>query len=113
MSFVALLGGLTTSFSADPYDVIHGISHRTGATGYFLPAPFFANSATDRAVLLSQIGVSRVMELARKATLCIVGIGTATSDGFLAKNGSLGHADFGAVGPARRAQRDPLLFPRR
>ena len=47
MSFVALLGGLTTSFSADPYDVIHRIAYRTGATGYFLPMPFFANSVTS------------------------------------------------------------------
>jgi DNA-binding transcriptional regulator LsrR (DeoR family) len=97
MSFVALLGGLTTSFSADPYDVIHGVSHRTGAAGYFIPAPFFANSATDRAVLLSQLGVTHAIELARKATLCIVGIGTATADGFLAKNGSLGPEDLTAL----------------
>src|SRR5690349_6329882 len=45
--FVALLGGLTTSYSADPYDVIHRISDRTGVPGYFLPVPFFANSAAD------------------------------------------------------------------
>ena len=37
------------------------------------------------------------MELARKATLCIVGIGTATADGFLAKNGSLGTEDLVAL----------------
>lgn len=93
MSFVALEGSLTSSFSTDPYDVIHGISHRTGATGYFMPAPLFANSAADRDVLLAQIGVSHVLELARKATLCIVGIGTTTDQGFLAKNGSLDRED--------------------
>jgi DNA-binding transcriptional regulator LsrR (DeoR family) len=93
LSFVALEGSLTSSFSTDPYDVIHGISQRTGATGYFMPAPLFANSAADRDVLLAQIGVTHVMERARNATLWIVGIGTTTDQGFLAKNGSLDRED--------------------
>ena len=93
VSFVALLGGLTTSFSADPYDVIHRISYRTGTAGYFLPLPFFANSATDRAVMLSQYGVSHVMDLARRSTFCLVGIGTSTGDGFLATSGAIGAAE--------------------
>ena len=92
-----MLGGLTTSFSADPYDVIHRISDRTGVPGYFLPVPFFANSAADREVLLSQIGVSHVMKLARKTTLCIVGIGTATREGFLAKTGAIDARDVAAL----------------
>ena len=57
--------------------------------GYFLPVPFFANSAADREVLVSQIGVSHVMKLARQTTLCIVGIGTATREGFLAQTGAI------------------------
>ena len=93
VNFVALLGGLTTSFSADPYDVIHRVTHRTGAAGYFLPLPFFANSATDRAVMLAQYGVSHVMDLARRATLCLVGIGAASGEGFLAKSGAIGEAE--------------------
>ncbi|MDQ0395481.1 sugar-binding transcriptional regulator [Labrys monachus] len=88
-SFVALLGGLTTSFSADPFDVIHRISDRTKAAGFFLPVPFFANSSADREVLLSQLGVVRVQALALEATLLLVGIGTTNPDGFLARNGSL------------------------
>ena len=112
-AFVALLGGLTTSFSADPYDVIHRISDRTGVPGYFLPVPFFANSVADREVLLSQIGVSHVMKLARKTSLCIVGIGTATREGFLAQD--RGHRCPGRcrAGASRSAERDPLLLPRR
>ena len=97
VSFVALLGGLTTSFSADPYDVIHSISGRTGAQGFFLPVPFFANSAADRAVLLSQVGVMEVQALARRASLLLVGIGTATRDGFLARNGSVAADDLGEL----------------
>jgi len=92
-SFVALHGGLTTSFSADPYDVIHSITGRTGAHGYFLSVPFFANSAADRAVLLAQIGVMQVQALARTASLFLVGVGTATRDGFLVQNGSIGEED--------------------
>jgi DNA-binding transcriptional regulator LsrR (DeoR family) len=96
-AFVALLGGLTTSFSADPYDVIHRISDRTGVPGYFLPVPFFANSAADREVLVSQIGVSHVMKLARRTTLCIIGIGTATREGFLAQTGAINDQEVAAL----------------
>jgi DNA-binding transcriptional regulator LsrR (DeoR family) len=96
-AFVALLGGLTTSFSADPYDVIHRISERARAPGYFLPVPFFANSRADREVLMSQVGVSHVMKLARKTSLCIVGIGTATRKGFLAQTGAINDRDVEAL----------------
>jgi DNA-binding transcriptional regulator LsrR (DeoR family) len=92
-SFVALLGGLTTSFSADPFDVIHRISERTKASGFFLPVPFFANTSSDREVLLSQVGVKRVQAFALEATLLLVGIGTADPDGFLAHDGSLQDTD--------------------
>jgi DNA-binding transcriptional regulator LsrR (DeoR family) len=96
-AFVALLGGLTTSYSADPYDVIHRISDRTGVPGYFLPVPFFANTAADREVLSKQIGVSHVMQMARQTTLCLVGIGTATREGFLAQTGAIDEDDLAAL----------------
>jgi DNA-binding transcriptional regulator LsrR (DeoR family) len=105
--FVALLGGLTTSYSADPYDVIHRISDRTGVPGYFLPVPFFANSAADREVLLKQIGVSHVMKMARQTSLCLVGIGTATREGFLAKTGAINEREVAAL--ARLGAKSEIL----
>ena len=87
--FVSLLGGLTRKFSASPFDVIHRLAERTGAEAYVVPVPLFANSAADRAVLISQIGVGEVFELARSATLMFVGIGEARAHGSLVAAGMI------------------------
>ncbi|CAN7700294.1 sugar-binding transcriptional regulator [Caballeronia sp. dw_19] len=78
--FVSLLGGVTRNYTANPYDVIHRLAEKTGAVSYVLPLPFFANTAEDREVLLSQRGVREVFDLAAHADLMIVGIGTAQPD---------------------------------
>jgi DNA-binding transcriptional regulator LsrR (DeoR family) len=78
--FVSLLGGVTRNYTANPYDVIHRLAEKTGAASYVLPLPFFANTAEDRDVLLSQRGIREVFELAAHADLMIVGIGTAQPD---------------------------------
>jgi DNA-binding transcriptional regulator LsrR (DeoR family) len=75
--FVSLLGGVTRNYAANPHDVIHRLAQKTGAVAYVLPLPFFANTAEDREVLLSQHGVREVFDLAARADLMIVGIGTA------------------------------------
>lgn len=80
LRFVSLLGGLTRNYAANPYDVIHRLAEKTGATAYVLPVPFFANSAEDREVLLAQRGVSDVVALAERADLMLVGIGSAEPD---------------------------------
>ena len=87
--FVSLLGGLTRKFSASPFDVIHRLAERTGAEAYVVPVPLFANSAADRAVLISQVGVGEVFELARSATLMLVGIGEARAHGSLVAAGMI------------------------
>lgn len=78
--FVSLLGGVTRNYTANPYDVIHRLAEKTGAVSYVLPLPFFANTAEDREVLLSQRGVREVFDLAAHADLMIVGIGSAQPD---------------------------------
>ncbi len=74
-TFVSLLGGLTQSLAANPYDVIHRLALKTGAESYLLPAPLFANSAHDKQVLLSQSMLSDAFSRMREATLAVVGIG--------------------------------------
>lgn len=76
INFVSLLGGLTRNFSANPHDVMHLLAEKTGANAYVMPVPFFANTADDREVLLSQKGVREVFEMAQAAPLKLVGIGT-------------------------------------
>lgn len=87
VKFVSLLGGLTRRFAANPYDVIHRLSERTGSEAYLLPVPFFANSVQDKAVLLAQFGIADVVALARQASLHLVGIGEVDNQGFITSAG--------------------------
>jgi DNA-binding transcriptional regulator LsrR (DeoR family) len=87
--FVSLLGGLTRKFSANPHDVIHRLAERTGAEAYVMPVPFFANTVEDRAVLLGQKGVDEVFDLAKSASLLVVGIGTSEREASLVATGMI------------------------
>jgi DNA-binding transcriptional regulator LsrR (DeoR family) len=89
VKFVSLLGGLTRKFSASPFDVIHLIAERTDSEAYLMPVPLYANSAADRAVLLAQLGISAVFDLARQADLMLVGIGEARPSGSLVQAGMI------------------------
>ncbi|WP_120631973.1 sugar-binding transcriptional regulator [Ruegeria sp. EL01] len=77
IKFVSLMGGLTRNFAANPHDVMHKLAEKTGAEAYFMPVPFFANSAEDRDVMLKQRGVPEVRQMAAASPLKFVGIGTA------------------------------------
>lgn len=85
--FVSLLGGLTRRFAANPFDVIHRIAERTGAEAYMLPAPLFARTASDRAVLMKQMGVAEVFAMGQEASLRLVGIGEVTVTSHLVTTG--------------------------
>lgn len=78
--FVSLLGGVTRKYTANPYDVIHKLAEQTSAVSYVLPLPFFANTAENREVLLSQRGVREVFDLAARSDLMVVGIGSVNAD---------------------------------
>jgi DNA-binding transcriptional regulator LsrR (DeoR family) len=80
VKFVSLLGGYSRKFAANPFDVINDIAEQTGAESFVMPVPFCANSAEDRSVLMAQRGIDQVFDLARRATLRFVGIGTAEGD---------------------------------
>ncbi len=80
IKFVSLLGGFTRKFAANPFDVINMIAERVGVEAYVMPVPFCMNSAEDRAVLLAQRGIDEVYNLARRASLRIVGIGTVLGE---------------------------------
>ena len=100
IKLVSLLGGLTRRYSTTPFDVIHRLAERTGAEAYVLPLPFYANTVEDRAVFLSQRGVSAIMDLGVSATLRLVGIGTMESDASIVSTGMIEREEFEA---ARRA----------
>ena len=87
--FVSLLGGLTRNYAANPHDVMHNLAAKTGAQAFVLPVPFFANSAEDRAVVLSQPGVQDIFDMSRSAPLKMVGIGTADESAQLVASGMI------------------------
>lgn len=95
--FVSLLGSLTRHAAANPFDVIHRLTEITGAESYFMPAPFFADSVEDKAVLLSQRSLEAVFTLARTAELVVVGIGEVGPGSHLLTTGMITLEEFGEV----------------
>ncbi|WP_347140101.1 sugar-binding transcriptional regulator [Paracoccus sp. SSK6] len=87
--FVSLLGGLTRNYSANRHDVMHRLAEKTGAQAYVMPVPFFANSESDRAVLLAQPGVAEIFDLANGARLKFVGMGTVDPGAQLVASGMI------------------------
>jgi len=79
--FVSLLGGLTRSLAANPYDVIHRLAQMTGAEAYLMPAPLFTNSPEDRAVLASQSMLREAFNRMQECDLAVVGIGDLNTSG--------------------------------
>ena len=102
--FVSLMGGLTRNFAANPHDVMHRLAEKTGAEAYFMPVPFFANTADDRDVMLKQRGVPEVSQMASASSLKFVGIGTAemtaqtVTAGVIAESAMTDVRDCGGVG---------------
>jgi DNA-binding transcriptional regulator LsrR (DeoR family) len=103
VKFVSLLGGLTRRFAANPFDVIQRLAEKTSAEAYIRPVPFFANSIADKKVLLSQLGISEVLQMSEAASLLIVGIGEISAEGFLHMCGMVGADEIEAMRKAGAA----------
>lgn len=97
LRFVSLLGGLTRSYAANPQDVMYRIAETCAAQAHVLPVPFYANSVEDRAVLMSQPGVQEIFDMARAATLKLVGIGTLERDAQLVTSGMIEATEIDAI----------------
>lgn len=95
--FVSLLGGLTRSLAANPYDVIHRLAQKTGAESYLMPVPLFANSAKDREIMMSQSMLTEAFGRMGSATLAIVGIGDVTSSLGVSLTGGVASRDAEAL----------------
>jgi DNA-binding transcriptional regulator LsrR (DeoR family) len=73
--FVSLIGSLTRSSVANPFEVVQAFALRTGGEVHFLPVPFIADSVEDRDVLMSQRMVRHTVELAWSADLYLISVG--------------------------------------
>lgn len=100
IKFVSLFGGLTRNFAANPHDVMHLLAEKTGAPAYVMPVPFFANTAEDREVLLSQRGVAEIIAMGENAPLKFVGLGTVQPETQLVTSGMIEPAEIKAIDKA-------------
>jgi DNA-binding transcriptional regulator LsrR (DeoR family) len=95
--FVSLLGSLTRSASANPFDVVQKIASKTGGQAKYLPVPFIADSEEDREVFLQQRVVQDVVRTAMRAQACFISVGECDSGSFLSRYGYLSKEDLAAL----------------
>ncbi|WP_303469576.1 sugar-binding domain-containing protein [Marinovum sp. 1_MG-2023] len=100
LKIVSLMGALTGGADENPHTIVSHLAARTGAEPVVMPAPFIANSAADRAVLLNQGAVQKAAALAAQADLLIVGIGTTTPEAELVSAGMVAPADMAGIAQA-------------
>ena len=104
VQFVSLLGSLTRSAAANPFDVVQKLASRTGGEAKYLPVPFIADSEEDRATFMQQKLVQEVIRTALKAKSCFISVGEMAAGSFLARYGYLSGEDIahlrtlGAIG---------------
>lgn len=81
--FVSVMGSLTRNAAANPLESVHRLAEKTGGEGYFLPAPYLADSVQDRQVFLGQRTVKDTLALAARADLVVVGVTEVSKSSFL------------------------------
>ncbi len=75
LKFVSLIGSLTRTSVANPFEVVQAFALRTAGEVHFLPVPYLANSVEDRDVLMSQRLVRDTLKLACSADLYLISVG--------------------------------------
>jgi DNA-binding transcriptional regulator LsrR (DeoR family) len=101
LRLVSLLGSLTRGAATNPYDVIFRLADRTGGRGFYMPAPFFCNSEKDRAIFLEQRDLRAVLDLADRAQVMVVGIGSPEHDRGMIEAGMVTEGELAALVEAR------------
>lgn len=97
VQFVSLLGSLTRSASANPFDVVQKIASKTGGQAKYLPVPFIADSEEDREVFIQQRVVQDIIRTAMRAQACFISVGECDSSSFLSRYGYLSKDDLTAL----------------
>jgi DNA-binding transcriptional regulator LsrR (DeoR family) len=101
---VSLVGTMTRDGRASPYDVVMRLADRTGTTCYPLPTPVVTDTPEQRELLQGQRPYRVVRELAAKAKVAFLGVGTIDArapllvDGFITKAELAQLVEAGAVG---------------
>ena len=101
---VSLTGNIAPDGSTAYYNVLFSLSERVTARSYPLLMPVVTRSVEERQALTGQSGISRVIEMAGRADVAFVGIGTVDGeaplvlDGFMSEPEILALRKAGAVG---------------
>lgn len=95
--FVSVLGSLTRHAAANPYDVIHQLTWKTGAEGFIMPVPFVADAVADRDLLMAQKSVGKIVTLAEQADLYMLGIGGCGPDASVVESGQVTKSELDAL----------------
>jgi DNA-binding transcriptional regulator LsrR (DeoR family) len=78
---VPLTGGVQGKYHTDVNHLASRMAERLGGRSLQLHAPLFAERADQREMLMNLGAVKDVLDLARRATVCLVGIGSITTPG--------------------------------
>jgi DNA-binding transcriptional regulator LsrR (DeoR family) len=78
---VPLTGGVQGKFHTDVNNLASRLAERLGGRSLQLHAPLFAERAEQRDMLMNMAAVKEVLDLGRRATACLVGIGSITQPG--------------------------------
>jgi len=90
VTFVSAMGGSPRfAASINPNEVCAAFAARSGGSAQALYAPAFVEDAVLRDGLLSQQAIAQTLDLARRATQAIVGIGTPGDESILVHAGCL------------------------
>ncbi|GGO32173.1 transcriptional regulator [Gemmobacter aquaticus] len=78
---VPLTGGVQGKYHTDVNHLASRLAERLGGQSLQLHAPLFAERAEQRDMLMQMGAVKEVLDLGRRATTCLVGVGSITTPG--------------------------------
>lgn len=88
MKIVALIGGLhNADRGTNPYEVAEQVGHFFDAPARALYAPVYVRNAETAAGLISDPGLAEALDLARRASLVVFGVGALDDDATMLKLG--------------------------
>lgn len=97
LTFVSLLGNLTRKASTHAMDITNRLAEITDSEAYLLPAPFFVDSVEGKKALLAQRSLREVLDVARSAQICLLGIGNVRANNLVVTTGMIRQEEHDAL----------------
>ncbi|WP_366654682.1 sugar-binding domain-containing protein [Fodinicurvata sp. EGI_FJ10296] len=95
--FVSLMGSFGRHGGASAFEVVQGLSARTGGQGFFLPVPFVADTPSDCRVLMAQSVVQETLGVAREADINIISVGELDEQALIRQLDMISATDLNAL----------------